>query len=290
MTVAGDSDARAAEALALLSPFERFAYRVARFCNLRLKRLCTFYQQRLLGIPFSACVGRSVRPHGIEHVRALPPDRPLLLVSNHRSFFDFFTLGTVLWKFGGVGRTLYFPVRANFFYDHPLGLLINALIGGWAMYPPIFRDRKKIGFNRWSIEETAALLSRPGSLVGIHPEGTRGKEPDPYQFLPAQPGVGRVAFLARPIVLPVFILGLGNSLWGTFLNNWTTRRPIFVVFGPPVDLSDLYLQGDRPAIHKRIADRLLDAIRELGRQERALRAAAGAPLVPGESAQVRRTG
>ena len=46
----------------------------------------------------------------------------------------------------------------------------------------------------------------------MHPEGTRGKGPDPYEFLPAQPGVGKLALVAQPIVIPAFILGLGNNI------------------------------------------------------------------------------
>ncbi len=265
------------EILAPLSHFERFSFRLARLLNRRFKWLFTFYQQRILGIVFPLCVGRSVRPYGLEHAQAIPPGAPILLVSNHRSFFDFYVLSTVLYKIAGMGRNLYFPVRSSFFYDHPLGLVINQLVGGWSMYPPIFRDRKKLTFNRHSIEETAALLKQPGSLVGIHPEGTRNKGPDPYALLPAQPGVGRVAMLARATVLPVFILGQGNSFVGTVKRNWLGGQDIFVVFGPPIDLAELYAEGDRPAVHKKIADRMREVIRGLGQKERELRAAAGLP-------------
>ncbi|MHB8417215.1 MAG: lysophospholipid acyltransferase family protein [Myxococcales bacterium] len=266
--------------LAPLSRFERFSYRLARFVNRFFKWFFTFYQQQILGLIFPLCIGRVVRPHGLEHAQALPKRSPILLVSNHRSFFDFYVLSTVLYKIAGVGRNIYFPVRSAFFYDSPLGLLINNFIGGWSMYPPIFRERQKLAFNRRSIEETAELLRQPNSLVGIHPEGTRNKGPDPYTFLPAQPGVGRVAMLARATVLPVFILGQGNSFLETVRNNWTKGgQPIFVVFGPPIDLADLYAEGDRPAVHKKIADRMLDVIRGLGEQERGLRAAAGYPAL-----------
>ncbi len=266
-----------ASPLGLLGRFERFAYRLARLLNRRCKGLLTLYQHSVLGFLFELCIGRAIQPVGLENASDLPPDAPILLVSNHRSFFDFFALSTVLYRRAQLSRRLYFPVRASFFYEGPLGLLINALIGGWAMYPPVFRDRKKLRFNRLAMEETAELLRAPGTLVGIHPEGTRNKGPDPYDLLPAQPGVGRVAWLARPTVLPVFILGMGNSLARTVLNNWTRREPIFAIFGRPLDLSDLYAEGDRPSVHKRIADRMREAIAELGREERRLRTEAGLP-------------
>ncbi|MHB1843663.1 MAG: lysophospholipid acyltransferase family protein [Deltaproteobacteria bacterium] len=273
---------------ALLSRFERFAYGLARFLNRRCKGLLTFYQHTVLGFVFELCIGRVVRPFGLEHARALPKDAPILLVSNHRSFFDFYTLSTVLYRRAGVSRHIYFPVRANFFYDRIAGLFINALIGGWSMYPPVFRDRKKLAFNRHSMEETAELLRQPGSLVGIHPEGTRNKGPDPYALLPAQPGAGKVALLARPTVLPVFILGMGNSLAKTIWNNWTGGQPILAVFGAPLDLSELYAQGDRPSVHKRIADRMRERLEELGREERRRRAEAGLPSLGPEASPVPR--
>ena len=44
-----------------------------------------------------------------------------------------------------------------------------------------------------ALDKMVALLGRPGNVLVLHPEGTRGKGPDPYQFLPAQPGVGETS-------------------------------------------------------------------------------------------------
>jgi 1-acyl-sn-glycerol-3-phosphate acyltransferase len=74
---------------AALSRFERFAYWVARFKNRRFKRLLSCYQRYLLGPWFRLAIGRA-KTEGLEHVRALPQGTSILLVSNHRSFFDFF--------------------------------------------------------------------------------------------------------------------------------------------------------------------------------------------------------
>jgi 1-acyl-sn-glycerol-3-phosphate acyltransferase len=262
--------------LATLSRFERFAYRLARAMNRRFKRLFSFYQQRLLGPFFRLVIGRA-RTEGLEHLRALPRDTPILLVSNHRSFFDFFALSTLLYYRAGIARNIYFPIRANFYYQSWLGLILNGLVGGWSMYPPIFRERLKRPFNRASLAEAAEILKSPRTLVGIHPEGTRNKGPDPYALLPAQPGVGRVALDARSVVIPAFILGMSNRLVDTFWLNWRGRRPVIAVFGAPLDLEDLYAQGDRPTIQKRIADRMREAISALGERERTLRLSGGHP-------------
>ena len=70
---------------------------------------------------------------------------------------------------------------------------------------------KRAALNLASLDEVAALLRRGGFFVGLHPEGTRKKDDDPYTFLPAQSGVGRVIHKARVPVVPVFVNGLGND-------------------------------------------------------------------------------
>ena len=254
--------------LAGLSLFERFSFRLAWFVNRRLKLPSSLYQRHFLGPIFRLCIGRLLQIRGLEHPMALPKGSPFLLVSNHRTFFDFFVLSTVLYQRGKVARRIYFPVRANFFYQTLAGLLLNALIGGFALFPPIFRERRKLAFNRFAIEEVADLLSTKAAMVGIHPEGTRNKGDDPYALLPAQPGVGRVAIRARVPVIPAFVLGMSNDLPAIFRRNWTGGAPIRVIFGPSLDLEDLYREGDHPPVHKKIANRMRDQIALLGEAER----------------------
>jgi 1-acyl-sn-glycerol-3-phosphate acyltransferase len=254
--------------LAALTRFERFGFRLARSVNASLKLPSSLYQRHVLGPIFRLIIGRLLRVRGLEHPMALPPGSPFLLVSNHRTFFDFFVLATALYQRGNVARRIYFPVRANFFYQTILGLLLNGVIGAFAMYPPIFRERQKLGFNRFAIDEAARLLATPQAMVGIHPEGTRNKGRDPYALLPSQPGVGRVAIRARVPVIPAFVLGMSNDLFSILRRNWGGGEPIRVLFGAPLALEDLYAEGDHPPVHKKIANRMRDAIAELGEQDR----------------------
>src|SRR5581483_8157746 len=159
-------------------------FRVAWFVNRRLKLLTSLYQRHVLGPLFRLVVGRLLQVRGLEHPMALPKGSPFLLISNHRTFFDFFVLSTVLYQRGHVARRIYFPVRANFYYQSVLGLFINAAIAAFAMFPPIFREKSKLSFNRFSIDESARLLSTKAAMVGLHPEGTRNKGEDPYLLLP----------------------------------------------------------------------------------------------------------
>ena len=51
-----------------------------------------------------------------------------------------------------------------------------------------------------------------------------------------------------------------------------TGRKIVVVFGEPIDFSDLYAEPGTPKVHQAIADRTLEVIGRLGHEERAHRA------------------
>jgi 1-acyl-sn-glycerol-3-phosphate acyltransferase len=214
---------------------------------------------------------------GLDDVVALRPPAGVLFVSNHRSFFDLYSLllacymGPVPWA-----RHLHFPVRSNFFYDHPLGMAVNFLAAGGAMYPPIYRDSTRKAENDIALDKMIEFLQTPDTIVGMHPEGTRNKTDDPYTFLPAQPGVGKLALLARPTVLPLFINGVGNNFIADVRINFTptARRDhaVIAVFGPPVDYRDLLADKPRPTLYKRCADRFMDAIRVQSEREKILRA------------------
>jgi 1-acyl-sn-glycerol-3-phosphate acyltransferase len=209
--------------------------------------------------------------HGIERLPRWDPRGSVVLVANHRSFFDLYVTAAELVARGLPHRIL-FPVRSKFFYDHPLGPAVNGVMSFFAMYPPIFRDRKRAALNLASLDETAALLRRGGFFVGLHPEGTRKTDGDPYTFLPAQSGVGRVIQKAQVPVIPVFVNGLGNDLprqvAGGIIGSGT---PIHMVFGAPIDFEGLLEAAGGPRTYQRIAQRCIDVIGALGREERAYR-------------------
>lgn len=211
--------------------------------------------------------------HGLERLPPWDPDGSILCVANHRSFFDLYATTAELVAHGLPHRIL-FPVRSTFFYDNPLGPFVNGVMSFFAMYPPIFRDRKRATLNLASLDETAALLRRGGFFVGLHPEGTRKKDDDPYTFLPAQSGVGRVIHKARCPVIPVFINGLLNDLVKQVRTGLSGHgRPIHIVFGAPIDFGSTLLAPPSPRTYKRLAEMCLEAIGELGREERVIRAA-----------------
>jgi len=256
---------------AVLGPFERFAYRIMRFLNSgRGARPGALWQEFVLEPFFRLFISRRLQVHGLERLSGIASDAPLLLVANHRSFFDQFVIATVLQGQPGQRRNCSFPVRANFFYENPLGLLICMALSGGSMFPPFFRSAEKMPFNKFGLALLIDKLKQRGQLIGFHPEGKRNQGLDPYDFLPAQPGAGELALKSRPVVVPAFVLGLSNGMFSELFANLRGVRPVLVVLGAPVDLS-AFPAETRLSHHKRCADALLERIRELGQEEKALR-------------------
>ena len=156
---------------AVLTRFERFAFRTMRFWNLGAGSKVSWLWQRYVIIPLvGAFVSRRLEYRGLERVQALPPDARILLIANHLTFFDLFILGWILWKRGGLKQALNFPVRANFFYEGPLGLAICLGMSGGTMFPPFFRAVEKKPFNKHSLAIVIEKMKTPNQLVGFHPE------------------------------------------------------------------------------------------------------------------------
>jgi 1-acyl-sn-glycerol-3-phosphate acyltransferase len=149
-------------------------------------------------------------------------------------------------------------------------------MGWWSMYPPFFATGdnpipEKRAFDKYSFGLlTDIARSGPGNIIGFHPEGTRNKSDDPYSYLRAQPGVGKLIMDAQPQVIPVFIAGLCNNLPRQIARNWNREEVIRIRFGPVLDLTDQLAKPDRLRSHKEIADFVMEKIAELGEQDRAM--------------------
>ena len=261
-----------------LSRAERLSLAVTRFVNERprAKQVQHVFLSRVNQSWVRYAIGRRIYVDNIEWLLDRPSERGVLLCLNHRSYFDAYITMFSLYELGAMwADKIYFPVRSNFFYEHPVGFAVNLVIGGGALYPPIFRDTARAELNRDALDRMVRFLDQPGALVGMHPEGTRGKGPDPYELLPAQPGVGQVVLRSRSLVVPAFVNGLSNSyvqdITDTYRRDIRRERPIIIAFGSPVDYDDLAQQKPRAALYKRAADRIRQAIVELGAREREIR-------------------
>jgi 1-acyl-sn-glycerol-3-phosphate acyltransferase len=259
--------------LSVLSSTEKIGFRLTHKMNHGAwKRFWTFCQRHLGSLWIKICTYNLMNVYGLENFEKASIEKPLLLVANHRSFFDMYTVSSVIFRRTKRPITLFFPVRAKFFYTTPIGWLVNLIMGWWAMYPPFFREEKEASkreFDKFSLRKVIQLASEGrGHIIGFHPEGKRNLNDDPYNFLPAQPGVGKIIYSAQPQVVPVFIAGLGNDLTKQVLGNWTGGEKVRIWFGEPIDLSKFYEKSDRLRTHKEIGDFLMEKIGELAAKDK----------------------
>lgn len=255
--------------MSVLDSVESLGFRLTRRMNQGgWKRFWTFCQRHIGSLWIYLATYNLMNVFGVDNVESTDPNRPLLLVANHRSFFDMYTVSSVLFRRTRRPITLYFPVRGKFFYDNPIGWFVNFVMGWWAMYPPFFREQNEAGkrtFDKFSMRELIRICtSGRGHVIGFHPEGKRNLSDDPHSFLPAQPGIGKVIYEARPQVIPVFVVGLINDLPRQILGNWTGGPKVRIWFGEPIDLVAFYEKRDSIRTHKEIADHLMNEISRLG--------------------------
>jgi hypothetical protein len=77
-------------------------------------------------------------------------------------------------------------------------------------------------------------------------------------------------------VIPAFVHGLSNSpiedLRANFARDARGARAVILVFGAPIDYSDLCAEKPRPTLYKKCADRFMVEVGKLSQRERELRA------------------
>lgn len=213
---------------------------------------------------------------GFEHYLQNRPNRGVVVAANHRTFIDSHLYMTAIWGKGASWpKRVRFPVRANFFYERLSGVMVNFAVTAGAMYPPIYREKARSEQNQNALDGLSEFLNDPDALVGVHPEGTRNKGDDPYDLLPAQPGIGKIVLQSKPVVIPVFVNGVANDFGDTikkaFDKNARRQAPIIIVFGKPVDYSEFSAKKPRAALYKKCSDKVLAAIKACGEREKEIR-------------------
>jgi 1-acyl-sn-glycerol-3-phosphate acyltransferase len=254
---------------------ERLIRAIARQVNTHpaLKRASHAYLRSAGGTGVRVGTRHLLRIANAEVLDTLRPDRGVIVASNHRSLCDMYVVSSVLLRRVDWIERLYFPVRTENIYDRWGGLLLNALLSGVSMYPPIYRDPRRRMLNRDAVDFVVDALRRPGTVVGLHPEGRRSVSDDPYTLLPAQPGLGEIVQRARPIVLPVFILGLSTDLVKQVRATMNgTAAPITITFGAPMNLDPYLDDTPGPRNSLRIARAVRAEIEALGAIDRQVRA------------------
>ncbi len=187
---------------------------------------------------------------GLEHV---PRTGPVILASNHLSFFDSIAIPIV------VPRKVAFLAKSDYFTGTGVkGTLSRLWFEGMGMLP-VDRDDSKAALA--SLDTALAVLGR-GEAFGIYPEGTRSRDGRLYR---GRTGVAHLAMTAGAPVVPVGLAGTEHVQ-----PVGTTRPrlvPITVEFGPPIQVAGRY-DGVPPGRARReITDEIMAAIQAITGQE-----------------------
>lgn len=194
--------------------------------------------------------------YGREHLQDLHP--PCLYVSNHLTMIDDFLLDPLL--FGPIALKRlqlswfpwHVPEEKNFFLNPVLSWLLQK-----AQAVPITRGHGAFQPGMMRLKEVLA----DGGIVHIYPEGTRSRTGN---INPGKAGTGKLAYETRCRILPVYHEGTQNLL-PVGSNRLRVGKKVAIVVGEAIEMDDLYALEANKATYQQIADRIIDAIRDLRR-------------------------
>jgi 1-acyl-sn-glycerol-3-phosphate acyltransferase len=185
------------------------------------------------------------RWRGSEHL----PDGPFVVVANHISVFDPFTL-------------------LHFLVDHDVypSVLVKASLWRYPVIGSLLTRVGAVPVHRGSADASGALVAAQTALsqgfaVMLYPEGTTTLDPQEWPMR-AKTGAARLALLTGAPVIPVALWGAQRVIPSRGrVGFWPIpRKPVDVVAGPPVDLDDLRERADDPAAWVEATDRMMDRI------------------------------
>ncbi len=197
------------------------------------RRIWVTFSAHVIGLYASAL--NCFRIMGDENI---PCDGGVLLASNHISAYDTVFLPWAVLKRHPM-QMVWAPAKEELFRKRFQGWLYSS----WGAFPV------KRGRDVRAGRVISDLLA--DQKVMLFPEGTRNRD---GVLGKGNRGVGKLIYESRPTVIPTALIGL---------NRW--KSPGFgqsaaVVFGRPIDFSDLFEKDDCKETHVQIVERVMAAI------------------------------
>lgn len=201
-----------------------------------LRRIWVTFSIHVVG--FYASTLNKFVSKGVENI---PATGGVLVASNHISAFETIFLPWAILRPHPL-QMVWAPAKEELF-EKPFQRL---LYSSWGAFP--VRRKRDVKANLVINE----LLK--DQKVMLFPEGTRHKD---GRLGKGNRGVGKIIYDTRPAVIPAALVGLNRWKFPGF------GQPATVVFGPPLDFSDLYEREDCKETHILIVERVMAAIAEL---------------------------
>jgi 1-acyl-sn-glycerol-3-phosphate acyltransferase len=200
-------------------------------------------------------LARAVWRPTVEGLHHVPTSGPVIVASNHLSFFDSVVIPVV------VPRKVVFLAKSDYFTGTGVkGTLTRAWFEGLGMLP-VDRDDTKAAI---ASLDTALEVLRRGEAFGIYPEGTRSRDGRLYR---GRTGVAHLALTAGCPVVPVGLAGTEDIQ--PVGSNRPRRAKVSVRFGPPITVADEYDGVPSGRARRDLTDRIMAAIGALTGQDEA---------------------
>lgn len=200
-------------------------------------------------------LARAVWRPTVEGVDNVPASGPVLLASNHLSFFDSVVIPVV------APRKVVFLAKDDYFNGTGLkGRAQRAWFEGLGMVP-VDRDDTRAALD--SLNIALEVLGR-GEAFGLYPEGTRSRDGRLYR---GKVGVAQLALQSGAPIVPVGLIGTDQLQ--PVGSTMPRLAKVTVRFGEPIRVTGEY-DGIAPGRARReITDRVMTAIQALSGQEEA---------------------
>jgi 1-acyl-sn-glycerol-3-phosphate acyltransferase len=205
-----------------------------------LRRLWVVFSAYVIG--FYASVLNRFRVKGIEHI---PRQGGVLIASNHISAYETIFLPWAVIRTYPM-QMLWAPAKEELFTS----AFQRWLYSTWGAFPvKRGRDVRAAGVINELLYDQKVMLFPEGTR---HKDGVLGR---------GNRGVGKIIRDVRPVVIPTALIGLNRWKFPGF------GQEALVVFGAPLDFSDLLQLPDGKETHQLIVDRVMTAIADLLKAE-----------------------
>ncbi len=205
-----------------------------------LRRIWVTFSAHVIGI-YASRINRFI----IKGDENIPHEGGVLLASNHISAYDTIFLPWAILRKHPM-QMVWAPAKEELFRKRLSGMLYSS----WGAFPV------KRGRDVRAGKVITDLLKN--QKVMLFPEGTRNRH---GVLGKGNRGVGKLIYDSRPTVVPTALAGL---------NRWKfpgAGQRAVVVFGSPIDFSDLFERDDCKETHILIVERVMEAISALLHRE-----------------------
>ena len=186
---------------------------------------------------------------GTENLRrTYPPDDGIVVVANHISWFDPFSLCHILWNHGRPPRIL---VKDTLFRAHGIKHIMRG-----AGQIPVARETQDASA---AVAQAVAAV-RDGEAVVLYPEGTITRDEQLWPMT-GRTGAARIALETGAPVIPIAQWGPQDVIRPYRKEfHLLPRKTMHLRVGPPVDLDDLRDQPITAEVLDEATTRIIDAI------------------------------